>query len=126
MKIYLILEKYFNENFRWSGYSIDQKFFLYKDLEYAEQIVRRKTIELFRDLIENKEYAILDYEIGYRNKVQAFVDKHSIIENIPDYQSTEDILDEIAKNDDFIIEYLRVTDLSFYDIKETEFDDILA
>jgi len=126
MKIYLILEKCFNENFSWIGYSSDQKFFLYKDLEYAEQTVRRKTIELFRDLVENKEYAILDYEIGYRKKVQAFVNKHSILENIPDCPSTEDILDEIAKTDNFIIEYLRITDLSFYDIKETEFDDILA
>lgn len=127
MKIYLILEKLFNENFKWTGYSSDQKYFLYRDLEYAEQVVRRKTIELFKDLVDNSEYDFLDYNNYQKksNKLNNFINKHSVFSNIDEF-SNEDILEETSKHDDLIIEYLEIINLSFYHIKEAEFDDILA
>ncbi len=127
MKIYLILEKLFNENFKWTGYSSDQKYFLYRDLEYAEQVVRRKTIELFKDLVDNSEYDFLDYNNYQKksNKLNNFINKHSVFSNIDEF-SNEDILEETSKYDDLIIEYLEIINLSFYHIKEAEFDDILA
>lgn len=126
MKIYLILEKSVNEAFDWVGYSSNQnKYLLYKDFEYAERMLKLKTIEVFKDLVKDKEYGILNHDVISRNAVEKFIDKHSeLMDNIDDESCN--ILDVVAKNDDLIIEYLVITGISFYHIVQAEFDDILA